>query len=299
VPPRPVVWVDRAAHEQPIDAPSRPYVYPRISPDGTRMVVSVADGDQNLWIWDFAHHTLARLTFESAANERYAAWSADGRTIFFALFDTHGIWRVETAGTGKAERLTSTGSAVYGVSPDGSSLVYMDGGATVDLMLLPLKGPKPVGHPLFPSPFNEKNAEISPDGRWVAYQSDESGQYEIYVRPFPAVETGRWQVSSSGGETPEWSRDGRELFYLAPKPATLMAVPVQPGPMFTFGQHKPVLDMQAYFAFGFGTGGRTYDVSLDGKRFLAIRNSKGAATADRTTLTIVTNWFTELQAKVK
>ena len=134
-------------------------------------------------------------------------------------------------------------------------------------MLLSLGGDRRQ-EPLLPTPYNEVNAELSPNGRWLAYQSNESSHYEIYVRPFPNVTAGKWQVSTSGGTRPLWARNGQELFYESM--GTLMRVPLPTGSTFTYGTPTKLFDAAPYF-FGPAPGGRTYDVSPDGQRFLMIK----------------------------
>jgi serine/threonine-protein kinase len=147
-------------------------------------------------------------------------------------------------------------------------------------------------------PFAESNAEISPDGRWIAYQSDESGKNEVYGRPFPAVDASRWQVSAGGGAYPMWSRNGREIFFASPggpRGLTLVAVtvaPTPPGGPFSFGEPQPLFSLAPY---SMGVG-RTLDVSPDGTRFLAIKLPEAGKQQD--TVTVVSHWFDELKARV-
>ena len=158
--------------------------------------------------------------------------------------------------------------------------------------------------PLVQTPFQELNAEISPDGRWLAYQSNESGRFEIYVRPFPNVNDARWQVSSSGGSRPVWAQGGRELFYVSAEGEALMTVPVKGGPTFQSGAPAKLLDTGAYYfppAASGSTGdpGRTYDVSRDGSRFLMIKTGTvGDEAAGPQSITVVVNWLEELRQLV-
>jgi eukaryotic-like serine/threonine-protein kinase len=137
--------------------------------------------------------------------------------------------------------------------------------------------------------FNELNAEISPDGRWFAYESNESGQYEIYVRPFPDAAAGRWQISTGGGTKPLWARNGQELFYVAPT-GTLMAVRIAPGATFTAGTPTRLFDGR-YYVGDAANVGRTYDVSPDGRRFLMMK----ADTTTPANIIVVQNWDQELK----
>ena len=146
------------------------------------------------------------------------------------------------------------------------------------------------------TPANERNAEISPDGRWLAYQSDEPGQIEIYVRPFPAVESGRWQISTSGGTRPLWSRDGRELFYLSTTDSSLMHVVVERSATWMASAPARVLDRPVPFTSTYS--GRTYDVSADGQRFLISDNVMPNSSAGPASLVVVQHWFEELKRLV-
>ena len=146
---------------------------------------------------------------------------------------------------------------------------------------------------LLATEFNERNAELSPDGRWVAYDSNASGQYEIYVQPFPDVNQGLSQVSTSGGEQPLWGHDGRELFYRSD--AGLMVVAVETASRFTRGSPEVVVEDQ-YFA---GGTGRAYDSALDGQRFLFIKDDTGQAfDQSGQQINVVLNWFQELTERV-
>jgi len=143
--------------------------------------------------------------------------------------------------------------------------------------------------------FNELNGEISPDGRWVAYQSNESGQDEIYVRPFPDADRGRWQISTGGGTRPLWARSGKELFYLGPSGA-VMSASVEGGSTFRAGRPTRLFEGR-YLTFA-TVAGRTYDVSPDGQRFLMLKPGDTDSTAAPTSLVVVQNWFEELKRLV-
>ena len=216
---RTLVWVDRAGREEPLAAPPRAYRQPRLSPDGTRIAVCDQDQEQDTWIWDLPRATLTRLTSAPGVD-----WFPCGPRTAGALCSAP--WATEAAsslswmpadGTGKPERLTS-GDLHYatGLSPDGTHVVFYQITQTArgDLLTMSLEGDHHV-QPLLQTPFDEQEGTISPDGRWIAYESDSSGRPEVYVRPFPAVAGGQWQVSTAGGRRPLWARDGQELFYLA------------------------------------------------------------------------------------
>ena len=215
-----LVWVDREGREEPIGAPPRYYHYPRLSPDGTRIALLVAEGEQDIWIWDLGRETLTRLTF-SPRIDTSPVWSPDGRTVFFASQQEGADWDLAgrlADGTGEPMRLTRQRSALLptSVTPDGAGLVVNSGAvgfSAEDILWVDTAG-KAEPRTLLDAESSFLNAEVSPDGRWLAYESNESGTSEIFVRPFPALDSGRWPVSTGGGTQPLWSRDGREIFYL-------------------------------------------------------------------------------------
>ena len=207
---RTMVWVDRQGRETPIPAPPRAYVYPRLSPDGTRIAVIGIDLDVDVWLWELGRTTLTRATFDPAADHA-PMWTPDGRRLIFSS-DRLGIrnlfWQMAND-TGAVERLTESGNrqSATGVSPDGRRLIVTETGqktAEMDVMQVELDGTHRVT-PLVQTPFNERNGVVSPDGRWLAYESNDAGRFEISVRPYPDVDSGRWQVS---GAAP--GRYGRE-----------------------------------------------------------------------------------------
>ena len=140
------------------------------------------------------------------------------------------------------------------------------------------------------APIRIYNAEFSHDGRWIAYQSDESGRFEIYVHPFPAVQTGRWQITTNGGAHPLWSRDGRELFFIDGK-GTLISLAVRAGGTFNHAPGTPLFEAGQYFV----ETARDYDVTKDGARFLFVKN---VTTVPRPAVVVVANWFDEVRAKM-
>ena len=312
---RELVWVDRQGREEAIAAPPRPYVYPRLAPDGARLVLDVAADNRDIWIWDFARGTLTRLT-DDPSLDRGPIWTPDGQRIIFSS-NRAGVanlfWQAAN-GTGMAERLTNSNNVyAHTISPDGTRLVVRqtDRGAAPDLMMFDLGNrrriPSPSSGvtdltPLVKTPFGEFNAEISSDGRWLAYQSNSSGSFEVYVRPFPDVGGGQWLVSTAGGTEPLWSRDGRELFYRAPS-GGVMRVGLTPGSTWTADTPAELIAASPYAVGARGDFNefpyRTYDVSLDGLRFLMIKNSEGPPqTSASPRIIVVQNWFDELKRRV-
>ena len=300
--PRSLVWIDREGREEPLPAPPRPYSYPRLSPDGTQVAVDVRGAEGDIWVWHVARETLTRLTFDPG-QDRFPLWSPDGRRIAFSSQrDGSGgvpFWQAAD-GTGQAERLAESSRQLFptSFSPDGTRLLVY--GATAegqdadDNIGIVSLGAESQVSPLVQTTFNERNGEVSPDGRWLAYESDESGQNEIYVRPFPEVDGGRWQVSTGGGAFPLWAPNGRELFYRSDD--ALMGASIETGESFVAGNSTVLFEGQ----YAPSPGGRNYDVSPDGRRFLMLREtSSGSADQDPPPrFIVVQNWFEELRRLV-
>jgi Tol biopolymer transport system component len=255
-------------------------------------VVSVTEprtGTNDLWIYELSRDTSTRFTFEPGV-ENEAVWSPDGQRLAFAA-DRGGppsLQLKELSDSGLGKRLTQPSrwvQNIYDWSPDGKFIIYGDGEAKTsnDLWLLPMTGErKPT--PFLRTNFNEVEARFSPNGRWVAYVSDESGRPEVYVRSFQGAAE-KWKVSSGGGELPRWRRDGKELFYLAPD-HRLMAVTVKTEGAFEVGNPAAL--------FRVGEGLREYEIEASGQRFLV---NIGASGAQSLPLTVVVNWTTGLTGK--
>jgi Tol biopolymer transport system component len=304
---RTLVWVDRQGHEVPIKAAgARAYFYARLSPDGARIVLDVRDQETDLWILDVARETLTLLTVGPERGAR-PVWTPDGKSVIYNSSrpgTSPDLFQRAWDGTGTVEQLTQ-GSAPHfasAVTPDGKGLIFGEGrqsdtgtGRSSDLMLLPLAGERRP-QPLMETAFAETNGDISPDGQWLAYQSNESGQSQVYVRPFPNVATGRRvQVSTTGGGQPLWARNGRELFYESQ--GALMRVAWAGGPTFVPGTPSKLFD--APDLFDRRIPGRQFDISPDGQRFLMTKAAEPAAqSASSARLILVQHWFEELKRRV-
>ena len=293
---RTLVWVTRQGIEEPIPAPPRAYAHPRLSPDGKRIAVSATDGERDIWIWDFATRRLTPLT-SGPDSELFPVWTPDGRRIVYRSSGARsgGIFWRAADGAGSEQRLTTSTIEQYpdSISPDSRYLAVQETSPTTggDVARVDLQGDHH-SEPLVQTKFREANPEISPDGRWLAYQSDESGRIEIYVRSFPDPGNTRFPVSNGGGVKPMWARDGRELYYLSG--SNIMAVPVQTSPSFVAGTPLRLFG-GGYFA---AILGRTFDVAADG-RFLMIRNPSLDAAATPASMIVVQNWFEELKGKFR
>jgi eukaryotic-like serine/threonine-protein kinase len=281
-----LVWVDRQGREEPLGVPPRMYTYAYISPDGTRVALDIRDQANDIWIWDFMRRALTRFTFDPGPN-REAVWTPDGRRLAFSAQRERSediSWQ-SADGTGAPEPLTKGANLVpLGFSPDGKRLLVQ---GPQNILIVNLDGDHRT-EPLFR--MRERNAGISPDGRWIAYESDESGLPEIYVRPFPEINGGRWQISVGGGTRPAWSRNGRELFYYI-HPGKLMGVSIQPGSIFTASNPQVIFEGEYLEP----VAGRNYDVSPDGKRFLMIKGAQLDKAATPNQLVVVLNWTEELK----
>jgi serine/threonine-protein kinase len=293
-------WVDRSGNEEPLGAPARAYSHVRLSPDGTRVALSASDQQLDVWIWTIARKTLTRLTFDSGEDTN-PIWTPDSSRILFQsnLKGSVNLYAVASDGTGKSVQLLdgATGPRMSAVSPDGKDLIFEEDaniGGGADLRALPLRQG---GHArtIVGDSSSQRSAAISPDGRWIAYNSNESGGWEVYVRPYPSVEAGRWQVSTGGGSQPVWSRDGKELFYVSSDNA-LMSVPIDARNTWTAGtplrlQIAPgLVSSQSALA----PQGWTYDVSLDGRRFLVLKSAAPEQPEASVRIVVVLNWMREL-----
>jgi len=295
---RTLAWFDRSGHEEPLKSPARGYLSVKLSPDDTRIATSITDlSNPDIWIVDLARDTSTRLTFDPSA-DTLPVWTPDGRSVVFR--STRGsapnLFRRAADGTGNDEGLTTSpnSQSPFAFTPDGTRLVFAEvrPATGLDLFVTDIEG-KSKPEPLLETPFNETNADLSPDGRWLIYQSNESGRNEIYVRPFPNANSGHWLVSTSGGTAPAWGRTGGEIFYMEPS-GGLMAVPVGTKPTFSTGTPKKIAE--GFFAT---SPNRTYDVSRDDRRVLIIKNAQAdRSTATPASMVVVLNFDEELRARL-
>ena len=303
-----LVWVDHEGREQRLEIPAAAYSQPRVSSDGTKVVASIqGDEARSIWIADATRGTLGRIT-SAAANEGAPIWTPDGRHVVFTSDRDGGrdaFYRKSADGTGEVEHLATIdgeGLRAGNWSPDGSHLVfslYRDGATTTtDIGVLSMETERS-WRLLLETDADEFGPAISPDGRWLAYVSDETGNHEVYVARFPDLGD-RQQVSTDGGLDPLWSPDGRELYYLGTggaEPYEMRLVSIAPGPPFSVG-HSEVLFSRATVVRP-TSAARFHDIASDGQRFLFLSpQSAGAGAVVSPQINVVLNWTQELLERV-
>ena len=317
-----LVWIDRDGNESPTNVEPRYYAGPRLSPDGSQVVVAARDVDgYDIWIHDFIRGFARRITYEPGM-EWFPVWTPDGRRIVYNDITGEQALMVTSAdGTGTAEVLSSAA---------GRSLFPSTWTASGDRLLLSDYRPEDTGYDisfidldervqppeyLVRSPHAEGNPTLSPDGRWVAYSSGESGQGEVYASPFPEIGSApRVQVSTSGGQQPVWSPRGGELFYRrgldcdrpappSPDPndqtqqlrfagctrIAVMAVPVESGPTLDVGEPQLLFETGPQFG-----AGRQFDVDAQGERFLLVKELASSLRE----VVVVRGWTQEVLERV-
>jgi serine/threonine-protein kinase len=297
----PIAWVDRDGRSSPLLEEQAIYANPRISPDGTRLSLTVLrEGNWDIWVYDLERGVSTRLTFDEGV-ESEQIWSPDGQELIFSSDDggPDALYRKRADGSGESERLTEPQFAQFPLSwsPDGRYVSFMEYQTQYDLGVLDLESKET--KPFLSSEFGEGFSDISPNGRFLAYASNESGRYQVYVRPFPSGD-GKWQVSDGPGVSPRWRADGRELFWR--NDAGIVAATVESdAPTFRAGKAQQLFTGSSFRGGlnGIGTAGLTfadYDVTPDGKRFVMFPDVDAGTRGDHQHLTLVTGWFNQLKS---
>jgi Tol biopolymer transport system component/predicted Ser/Thr protein kinase len=297
-------WLEEGGKTRPLLAKPGNYGRPSLSPDGRRLALEVIDeSTQDIWGYDLERDTMTRLTFDGKGNES-PIWTPDGRSIVFQ--GPQGLSWTRADGGGQPQSLLRTKGTAFpwSFTPDGKRLSYMETTSTgYDLFSVPLEGGSAAlqaGKPevLLQTPFDERYPAFSPDGRWVAYVSNESGNYEIYVRAFPEAASGggKWQISSGGGTYPMWSRTGHQLFFEALDNRVMAAGYTVQGSSFV--AEKPRVWSERQLSNLTNTS-RNLDFAPDGKRFAVVMPvEQPASSSVRSRVTLIENFFDELRRRV-
>ncbi len=287
-----LTWYDRSGKPIGTVGPIGDYDEPALSPDGTRVALDRMDGKtrtNDIWVLELAHGTFTRLTFDPSVDGG-PIWSPDGRQLAFASnragkFNLY--WKL-ASGAGKDELLLKSDVFTFpdDWSRDGRFILYdrQDPKTQTDLWVLPMPGPgKPF--PYIVADTQQTHAQFSPDGRWVAYASGESGRQEVYVQAFPST-GGKWQISTEGGDEPSWRGDGKELFFLSPR-LQLTAVDVKGGDTFEVATPHPLFSIRTPNYVNLGGSRSVYVMTRDGQRFLVNSSVEDAYASP---ITVVVNW---------
>ena len=285
-----LVWVDQRGTEQPVTALQFPFLSPRFSPDGLRIAYATMGRESQVYVYDLVRGTNSRLTGEGIAIR--PIWAPDGkrllfgwkRSLAFSLF-----WQPYD-GSSPMERLTSSEYEQWpgSWSSDGKTVALVEAHPDTGSDIAVLDVPSRRVTPFLNSEFDEAYPEFSPDGRWIAYTSDESERSEVYVRAFPGPGM-KQQVSSEGGYEPLWARNGKQLFYRRQDKIWVVDVRTDGG----FAMSKPRLLFEKP-GYGSGSPIRAYDLSLDSERFLMVKTENRKPTPV-TEMVLVQNWFEELK----
>jgi Tol biopolymer transport system component len=290
-----LIWFDREGKPLGTVGPTGGYNSPWLSPDEKRVAFGRQEsqgGGSDIWLLELARGNLNRFTFDPAGDQ-YPIWSHDGSRIVFSS-DREGVlnlYQKAASGAGNDEVLLKSDypKIPNDWSADGRFILYQTGGLSTDLWVLPLSGEqKPF--PFLQTEFNEGWARFSPDGKWIAYNSNESGSWQVYVQSFPAS-GGKWMISTDGGAQPQWRGDGKELFYISSN-RKLTAVDVKGnGSTFEAGVPKALFDLRLQTP-GLPGPRNSFIVAADGKRFLVASISEERLT---TPTTVVMNWTADLK----
>ena len=309
---RHLLWlVDRAGRDTPVDMGGPLQLTPlgnagwALSPDGGRLAISLADEVTSaVWVKQLPAGPLSRVTFDSGAagfTSLRPRWLPGGRALTYVTSTGEGVElrRIPADGTGSSEVLVRNVRGVFEgvVSPDGQWIVVREsagvGRTGRDIMGYRVGDTTAV--PLMANPAYEESAfAISPDGRWIAYESDETGRREVYVRPFPNTSDGKWQASTSGGMAPLWARNGRELFFVNGA-RQMIAVTVAGGTEPRFGERRALFTLTPGDYLDENTYYTPFDVGPDG-RFIMARRIRPEG--DAPPLIVTEHWFTELRRRL-
>jgi serine/threonine-protein kinase len=302
-----IYWMDREGKFTPLRETPGDYINPEFSPDGKRLALDINEGKRrDIWVYEWERDTPTRLTFAGEANGA-PVWTPDGQRIVYSSQEKGGVfnlWWIRADGAGDAQRLTESKTPQFAGSwrPDGKVLAFFQQNPSTgnDVMTLAIEGDEKSGwkpgepKPFVNSAFDERGPAFSPDGRWLAYHSNESGSLEVYVRPFPGP-GGKWQISTGGGLMPKWSRNGKELFYRTEDSKIVVVTYTASADSFNAG--KPQLWSPGQFTER-GLGVYNFDLHPDGKRFAVLKFPGTEQTPAVNKVSFIFNFFDELRRKL-
>jgi eukaryotic-like serine/threonine-protein kinase len=301
-----LIWVDRRGRVEQPALPERRYSGLRLSPDGTKVAVTIfaetgpgqAGAGQDIWVWDTARTAMTRLTFTSHGES--PVWTPDGRLICFNSASEVVCQAADGSGRPQAMFRVNGLIDLSQVSPDGKWLLMVVGDLQKEksqIVMAPLQSGAQV-RPVMAAAWADDSASLSPDGRWLVYESDESGTPQVYVRPFPDISQGRWQISTTGGMDPRWSRNGRELFFVemsskgVTRPGAIMSIPVSAGPRFTPAPPTLALKYPIGGELGFAEG-------ADGRFLFIVPPASDEESVSQAQIVVVQHFDEELRTRVR
>ena len=296
-----LVWVDQNGNETLIDFPTDTYNFPKVSPDGKKIAVGIGNNvNTDIWILDLERKNRIQTT-DNPGPDFSPLWTEDSGRILFSSGIKQGLFRKAADGAGEEEMLLSFQDGFFlpwSWANNGNTLVVQritDSPSGFDIGIISMEGDRSY-KPLLQEKEYERHPEVSPKGQWMAYASNQEGDYEVYIKPFPEVGKALTKVSTDGGHSPLWSPDGDILFYR--NRDAVMAVPVKTEPDLKIGSPKVLFQKQ--YDYGLGPVGNTWDIHPDGDRFLMMKPIEGdtASTRSIRKIKIILNWFKELKEKV-
>jgi len=277
-----------------------------LSPDGNRVAVNMTTGSgEDIWIKELPRGPLSRLTFDSVPEQR-PRWTRDGRLVtYIYLANPSYLLERQSDGSGAVGKIVTLDRPILEGfrSADNAWVIMRVGGQAARRGGRDIVGIRP-GIDSIPLPLvadsnaDETSPQLSPDGRWLAYVSDETGSNEVYVRPFPNISGGQWQVSNNGGQAPLWAHSGRELFYVDAQ-RNMVAVPVAGGATPGLGTHRRLFLLQPEIYLGSPERYTPFDIAPDDQRFLMARQVRAASRARPGEFVVIENWFEELITRME
>ena len=297
-----LVWINKDGTEEPIDLRPQSFSFPQISPDGNFLALTITEEgrpNSDIWVYDFLRKTLGKRTFTGVASR--AIWSRDGTHLFFRTVDTsgipNGIWSIPTSGTGSPKLLVQEAVLPLTTSPDDSTLLFQRG-VGIERNVYAFSEAEGISlDPIFSNSRDITNSKISPDGKWISYVSVETGINQVYIHPYPEVNSGRWQVSINGGNEPVWRSDGKAIYFIGSEDQLLRVTNLSDSDsQFSASFPEIVVELDDVQI----NRTRNYDVHPTDEKFLFLRapGTVGLLNADVVSLVMVENWFEELKRLV-